>query len=96
MSGAPVDHLWRLGVGRQYIRALASLFYPDAPNDIAPTPYNDPEPTPGLLRSPPPSTGVAARPRVDPTIITGGVPSTSWETPLFAPCGRELGIDGDC
>ena len=46
-----------LGVGRQHIHALASLFYPSAPNDIAPRAYNRPEPTPGLPRSPlsPPS-----------------------------------------
>lgn len=41
-----------LSVGRQHIHALASLFYPDAPNDIAPRRYNDPDPTPGLPPSP--------------------------------------------
>ncbi|GAA0254598.1 hypothetical protein [Haladaptatus pallidirubidus] len=46
-----------LGVGRQHIHALASLFYPSSPNDIAPRAYNRPEPTPGLPTSPlsPPS-----------------------------------------
>ncbi|HET7323863.1 MAG TPA: hypothetical protein VFJ06_05995 [Halococcus sp.] len=46
-----------LGVGRQHIHALASLFYPSAPNDIAPRAYNHPEPTPSLPESPlsPPS-----------------------------------------
>lgn len=46
-----------LGVGRQHIHALASLFYPSAPNDIAPRAYNHPEPTSGLAKSPlsPPS-----------------------------------------
>lgn len=46
-----------LSVGRQHIHALASLFYPDAPNDIAPRAYNDPVPTPKLQASPlpPPS-----------------------------------------
>ncbi|WP_227379476.1 hypothetical protein [Haladaptatus halobius] len=46
-----------LGVGRQHIHALASLFYPSTPNDIAPRTYNHPEPTPGLPTSPlsPPS-----------------------------------------
>lgn len=46
-----------LGVGRQHIHALASLFYPSSPNDIAPRPYNHPEPAPGLPESPlsPPS-----------------------------------------
>lgn len=41
-----------LGVGRQHVHALASLFYPDAPNDIAPRAYNDPEPATGLPASP--------------------------------------------
>lgn len=31
---------FELGVGRQHIQALASLFYPDAPNDVAPVTYN--------------------------------------------------------
>ena len=46
-----------LDVGRQHIHALASLFYPSSPNDIAPRAYNHPEPTPGLPASPlsPPS-----------------------------------------
>lgn len=41
-----------LGVGRQHIHALASLFYPSSPNDIAPRAYNHPEPTSGLPSSP--------------------------------------------
>lgn len=46
-----------LGVGRQHIHALASLFYPVSPNDIAPRRYNHPKPTHGLPKSPlsPPS-----------------------------------------
>ena len=46
-----------LSVGRQHLHALASLFYPDAPNDIAPCAYNDPDQVPGLPKSPlsPPS-----------------------------------------
>jgi hypothetical protein len=43
---------FELGVGRGQIQLLAALFYPDAPNDVAPKRYNDPEPTPGLPRSP--------------------------------------------
>jgi len=31
---------FELGVGRGGIQALASLFYPDAPNDVAPGGYN--------------------------------------------------------
>lgn len=41
-----------LGVGRQHIHALASLFYPSSLNDIAPRAYNHPEPAPGLPTSP--------------------------------------------
>jgi hypothetical protein len=32
---------FELGVGREAIQALASLFYPDGPNDVAPVAYND-------------------------------------------------------
>ncbi|UIP00930.1 hypothetical protein Hbl1158_06110 [Halobaculum sp. CBA1158] len=34
---------FELGVGRDQLHALASVFYPDAPNDIAPGAFNDPE-----------------------------------------------------
>lgn len=34
---------FELGVGRGHIQALASLFYPDAPNDVAPAPYRGPD-----------------------------------------------------
>jgi hypothetical protein len=43
---------FELGVGRGQIQALASVFYPDAPNDVAPGGYNDPEPSPDLPSSP--------------------------------------------
>ena len=43
---------FELGVGRGQIQALASLFYPDTPNDVAPGGYNAPEPVAGLPRSP--------------------------------------------
>ena len=43
---------FELGIGREQIQALASLFYPDSPNDVAPSAYNEPDPRPGLLRSP--------------------------------------------
>ena len=43
---------FELGVGREHIQTLASLFYPDGPNDVAPGGYNDPEPTTGLPESP--------------------------------------------
>ncbi|QGA84279.1 hypothetical protein [Halomicrobium sp. LC1Hm] len=43
---------FELGVGRGQIQALASLCYPDAPNDVAPGEYNAPEPQAGLPSSP--------------------------------------------
>jgi len=43
---------FELGVGRRHIQVLASLFYPDGPNDVAPREYNMGEPRPGLPRSP--------------------------------------------
>ena len=43
---------FELGVGRRQIQALASLFYPDSPNDVAPGEYNVGEPRPGLPQSP--------------------------------------------
>jgi hypothetical protein len=41
-----------LGVGREHLHALASIFYPGAPNDVAPSGYNDPTPTADLPSSP--------------------------------------------
>ncbi len=43
---------FELGVGREHLHAIASLFYPDAPNDVAPTDYNDPDPSGALPSSP--------------------------------------------
>jgi len=43
---------FELGVGRRHIQVLASLFYPEGPNDVAPREYNLGEPRPGLPRSP--------------------------------------------
>jgi L-alanine-DL-glutamate epimerase-like enolase superfamily enzyme len=43
---------WELGCGRGQIQYLASLFHPDAPNDVAPGGYNDPAVPPGLPASP--------------------------------------------
>ena len=37
---------------RGQIQLLASLFHPDAPNDVAPSPFNLPEPPPGLPTQP--------------------------------------------
>jgi hypothetical protein len=43
---------FELGVGRRHIQVLASLFYPEGPNDVAPREYNLGEPRPGLPQSP--------------------------------------------
>ncbi len=43
---------FELGIGRGQIQALASLFYADSANDVAPGSYNAPEPSPGLPQSP--------------------------------------------
>jgi hypothetical protein len=41
-----------LGPGRRQIQLLAALFHPEAPNDVAPVGYNEPEPAPDLPASP--------------------------------------------
>jgi L-alanine-DL-glutamate epimerase-like enolase superfamily enzyme len=41
-----------LGPGRGHIQYLASLFHPDAPNDVAPRGYNEPTPPERLPTSP--------------------------------------------
>ena len=46
---------FELGVGRRQIQVLASVFYPDTPNDVAPSVYNEGDPRPGLPRSPLPA-----------------------------------------
>jgi hypothetical protein len=43
---------FELGVGRDHIQLLASLFYPEGPNDVAPGGYNEPEVPTGLPTSP--------------------------------------------
>lgn len=43
---------FELDVGRGQIQALASLFYPDSANDVAPGGYNDPDISEGLPKSP--------------------------------------------
>ena len=49
---------FELGPGRSQIQHLASLFHPNAPNDVAPKEYNDGGPRPGLPQSPlPPGSG---------------------------------------
>jgi hypothetical protein len=41
-----------LGVGRGQVQLLASLFHPDAPNDVAPGGYNELDPPAGLPAPP--------------------------------------------
>jgi hypothetical protein len=43
---------FELGPGRAQIQLLASLFHPDAPNDVAPSGYNATVPVAGLPVSP--------------------------------------------
>jgi hypothetical protein len=43
---------YELGVGRDQIQMLASIFHPDAPNDTAPSVYNTSTPEAGLPASP--------------------------------------------
>ena len=42
---------YELGPGRLQIQRLASVFYPDGPNDVAPSAYNEGEPREGLRRA---------------------------------------------
>jgi len=46
---------FELGPGRSHIQALASLYYADTPNDVAPSVYNEPELPDGLPASPLPA-----------------------------------------
>ena len=46
---------YELGPGRPQIQRLASVFYPDGPNDVAPSAYNEGEPREGLQQSPLPA-----------------------------------------
>ncbi|MDX6474430.1 MAG: hypothetical protein QOK22_3246 [Gaiellaceae bacterium] len=50
---------FELGHGREQIQRLASIFYADGPNDVAPSEYNDGGARPGLPQSPlPPPEGI--------------------------------------
>ena len=46
---------YELGPGRPQIQRLASVFYPDGPNDVAPSEYNEGGPRQGLPQSPLPA-----------------------------------------
>ena len=43
---------FELGVGREHIQYLASLFHPDTPNDTSPSGFHVVDPPPGLPSSP--------------------------------------------
>ena len=43
---------FELACGRRQIQTLAALFYPDAPNDVAPGVFNDPDAAPPYPKSP--------------------------------------------
>lgn len=43
---------FELASGRTAVQTLAALCYPDAPNDVAPRPFNDPKASPPYPRSP--------------------------------------------
>jgi hypothetical protein len=50
---------FELGPGRRQIQRLASLFYADGPNDVAPSEYNEGPAREGLPKSPlPPPEGI--------------------------------------
>jgi L-alanine-DL-glutamate epimerase-like enolase superfamily enzyme len=51
---------FELGVGREQIQYLASLFHADAPNDVAPTGFNLPDTAADLPSSPLPARPSAA------------------------------------
>jgi hypothetical protein len=46
---------YELGPGRRQIQRLASVFYPEGPNDVAPSAFNEGEPREGLPQSPLPA-----------------------------------------
>jgi hypothetical protein len=49
---------FELGPGRRQIQTLASVFYAEGPNDVAPSVYNEGPPRPGMPQSPlPPGDG---------------------------------------
>jgi hypothetical protein len=50
--GAYGGGMFEQGPGRGQLQYLASLFYPDAPNDLAPVAYNLQDPAPDLPHSP--------------------------------------------
>ena len=78
---------FELGVGRAQIQAIASLFYPNGPNDCAPGGYNAPEPTRRPAGEPARRVGVARHDRVLTPTPGGGAASPRFHprSVSFAP-----------
>ena len=77
---------FELGPGRRQIQLLASLFYADGPNDVAPSAYNEGPARPGLPQSPLPLTNPVA----ESTCKQGprlGAPALLYSSPVPAPMG---------
>jgi len=83
---------FELGVGREQIQYLASIFHADAPNDVAPTGYNLPEPPAGLPESPLSPMPSALGFRFDPLKINSG----SGRTHVPNPLSHSLTSTNDC
>jgi hypothetical protein len=92
-----------LGVGRGQIELLAALFHADAPNDVAPSAYNEEDPPGDLPASPltprPEARGVhnSVRPAESATLqgessSRTAVPPRRSHTRRRPPCLREISL----
>ena len=95
-----------LGVGRGQIELLAALFHADAPNDVAPSAYNEEDPPGGLPTSPKAVKAGLNRRQIDENVVfslaatrpdplTGVDPATGEPAPYGASgvhinCGHRL------
>jgi len=91
-----------LGVGRGQIELLAALFHADAPNDVAPSAYNEEDPPGGLPTSPKAVKAGLNRRQIDENVVfslaatrpdplTGVDPATGEPAPYGA-----SGVDINC
>ena len=91
-----------LGVGRGQIELLAALFHADAPNDVAPSAYNEEDPPGGLPTSPKAVKAGLNRRQIDenvvfnlaaerPDLLTGVDPATGEPAPYGS-----VGVDINC
>ena len=80
---------FELGIGRDQIQALASLFYPDGPNDVARR-TTTPEPVPGVPPSPlaPPVAARRLRLVIAVALAAAALVIAAENTPAAAPTGR--------